>query len=124
MDLKFLGCERCGTIISMVKDGGVPVMCCGEKMREIIPGTSDGAMEKHVPLYQVEGNRVTVRVGSAEHPMTAEHSIEWVALQTKQGAQYKALHPGRAAQTSFSLCDADEVEAVYAFCNLHGLWKA
>ena len=108
----------------MLKDAGVPIMCCGEKMKELVPGTTEGAVEKHIPVYRVEGNRVNVCVGSAEHPMQEEHSIEWVALQTKQGAQYKRLLVGRKPEVSFALCDADEVEAVYAYCNLHGLWKA
>lgn len=124
MELKFLICAHCGNIVSVVKDAGVPIMCCGEPMKELVPGTTDGAAEKHLPVYKVEGNRVNVCVGSAEHPMQEEHSIEWVALQTKQGAQYKKLLPGRKPEASFALCDADELEAVYAYCNLHGLWKA
>ena len=124
MKLRFFGCKACGTIIAMVKDGGAPVQCCGEEMREMVPGTVEGAAEKHVPVCRVEGNRVHVCVGSAEHPMEEAHSIEWVALQTKQGAQYKMLRPGRSPEASFALCDADEVEAAYAYCDLHGLWKA
>lgn len=124
MELKFFGCTHCGNIVLMVKDAGVPIVCCGEKMRELIPGTTEGAAEKHIPVYQVEGNRVSVRVGSTDHPMQEEHSIEWAALQTKQGAQFKTMLPGRRPEVSFALCDADEVEAVFASCNLHGLWKA
>ena len=85
MEQKFYICEHCGNIIAKVKDSGVPVMCCGEKMKEIIPGTTEASTEKHIPVYQVEGNLVTVKVGSAEHPMLPEHYIEWVSLQTKQG---------------------------------------
>ena len=93
-------------------------------MQELVPGTTEGAAEKHIPVYRVEGNRVSVNVGSAKHPMEEAHSIEWVALQTRQGAQYKILRPGRGPEASFALCDADEVEVVFAYCNLHGLWKA
>lgn len=124
MEMKFYICEHCGNIIAKVKDTGVPVMCCGQKMTEIVPGTSDGAVEKHVPVYEVAGNIVTVRVGSVEHPMVAEHYIEWVFLQTKQGNQRKPLHPGDRPEVKFAICEGDEVEAVYAYCNLHGLWKA
>ena len=99
-------------------------MCCGQKMTEIVPGTTDAAAEKHIPVYQVEGNIVTVRVGSVDHPMLPEHFIEWVSLQTKQGNQRKLLHPGDEPVVCFALCEGDEVEAVYAYCNLHGLWKA
>lgn len=124
MEQKFFICEHCGNIIAMVKDKGVPVMCCGQKMTEIIPGTTDAAVEKHVPVYTVEGNKVHVRVGEVAHPMLPEHYIEWISLQTKFGNQRKELRPGEAPETCFMLCDGDEVEAVYAFCNLHSLWKA
>lgn len=124
MEQKFYNCSHCGKIIAVVKDSKVPVMCCGQKMDEIIPGSVDAATEKHVPVYTVENNIVTVKVGDVEHPMLPEHSIEWVSLQTKQGNQRKALKPGDKPQICFALCEGDEVEAVYAYCNLHGLWKA
>ena len=124
MEQKFYICSHCGNIIAKVKDVGVPVMCCGQKMTEIVPGTTEASQEKHIPVYQVEGNIVTVRVGAVDHPMTAEHLIEWVSLQTKQGNQRKILAPGQEPVVRFALCEGDEVEAVYAYCNLHGLWKA
>lgn len=124
MKLRFFKCAHCGNIVLMVEDAGVPILCCGEKMKELIPGTVEGAAEKHIPVCRVEGNRVSVCVGSTEHPMQEEHSIEWVALETKQGAQLKTMLPGRRPQVSFALCDADEMECAYAYCNLHGLWKA
>lgn len=99
-------------------------MCCGQKMKEIVPGTTDAAVEKHVPVYTVEGSLVKVQVGSTEHPMLPEHYIAWVSLQTKQGNQRKALQPGSKPEVCFALCEGDEVEAVYAYCNLHSLWKA
>ena len=124
MEQKFYICEHCGNIVAMVKNAGVPVMCCGQKMTEIVPGTTDAAVEKHVPVYQVEGNLVKVQVGSVEHPMLPEHYIEWVSLQTEQGNQRKVLHPGDKPEVRFALCEGDRVEAVYACCNLHSLWKA
>ena len=124
MEQKFLICEHCGNMIAMVKDTGVPVMCCGQKMTEIIPGTTDAAVEKHVPVYTVDGTTVTVSVGSTAHPMLPEHYIEWVSLQTKQGNQRKLLKPGDEPKVCFAMCEGDEVEAVYVYCNLHGLWKA
>lgn len=124
MEQRFFICEHCGNIVAMVKDTGVPVMCCGQKMTEIIPGTADAAVEKHVPVYQVEGNVVKVQVGAVDHPMLPEHFIEWVSIQTRQGNQRKALKPGGEPKVCFALCEGDEVEAVYAYCNLHGLWKA
>ena len=123
MEMKFYQCAHCGKIIAVVKESGVPVMCCGQKMQEIVPGTTDAAVEKHVPVYEVNGNIVTVTVGSVAHPMLEEHYIEWVSLQTKGGNQRKALKPGSEPKVCFAICDGDEVEAVYAYCNLHSLWK-
>ena len=124
MDQKFLICEHCGNIVAAVKESGVPVMCCGQKMKEIIPGSVEASHEKHIPEFKVEGNKVYVTVGSVEHPMIPEHYIEWVCIQTKQGSQMKQLQPGQAPKVCFSICECDEVEAVYAYCNLHSLWVA
>ena len=124
MEQRFFVCETCGNIIAMVKPSGVPVMCCGKKMKEIVPNTTDAAQEKHVPVWTKEGNLVKVQVGSVAHPMIAAHYIEWASLQTKAGNQRKALSPDTAPEVVFALTDGDEVEAVYAYCNLHGLWKA
>ena len=124
MEQKFFICEHCGNIIAFVNNSGVPVVCCGEKMKELIPGTTDAAVEKHIPVYRVEDGKVFVTVGSVAHPMLPEHYIEWVSLQTKLGNQRKALNPGDKPEVCFSICEGDEVEAVYAYCNLHSLWKA
>lgn len=124
MELKFYRCAHCGQIIAKVKDTSVPVICCGEKMQEIVPGTTDAAVEKHVPVYEVKDQKLYVCVGSVEHPMINEHYIEWIAVQTKNGNQRKALKPGDKPCAVFPLLDDDEVEAVFAYCNLHSLWKA
>ena len=124
MEQKFFICETCGNIIAMVKPSGVPVVCCGKPMKQIVPNTTDAAQEKHVPVWSKEGNLVKVQVGSVAHPMIPAHYIEWVSLQTKAGNQRKALAPEQAPEVTFVLTDGDEVEAVYAYCNLHGLWKA
>ncbi len=123
MDQKFFICEHCGNIIAMVKSSGVPVMCCGQKMKELIPGTTDAAVEKHVPEYEVKDGVVEVVVGAVEHPMVEEHFIEWILVQTNKGNQRKELKAGEAPKACFALCEGEEVEAVYAYCNLHGLWK-
>lgn len=122
--MQFYVCEHCGNIVTFVKSVGVPVMCCGQKMTEIIPGSVEAAVEKHVPVVSVEGRKVTVTVSSVEHPMLPEHFIEWVALETKEGTQLKALVPGQKAEAAFAITDTDEVVAAYAYCNLHGLWKS
>ena len=122
--MKFYVCKHCGNIIAYAKNKGVPVMCCGEKMSELVPGSVDAATEKHVPVISVEGNKVTVTVGEVEHPMAEEHFIEWIALETQEGNQRKALKPGSKPQAVFMLAETDKAVAAYAYCNLHGLWKA
>ena len=107
MEQRFFACEICGNIIAMVKPSGVPVVCCGQKMKEIVPNTTDASQEKHVPVYTVEGNLVKVQVGSAPHPMLAAHHIEWVSLQTKAGNQRKALVVDGAPEVTFALTDGD-----------------
>ena len=124
MEQRFFICKHCGNIVAMVKSSGVPIMCCGEKMSEIVPGTMDASKEKHVPVYTIEGNTVNVAVGSVLHPMQPEHYIEWVSLQTRSGNQRKQLEPNDEPKVSFAITDGDEFVAVYAYCNLHGLWKA
>lgn len=122
--MKFYKCAHCGNIIAFVEDKGVPVMCCGEKMTQIAANTTDASAEKHVPVITVNENKVTVRVGSADHPMTQEHHIDWIALQTKQGNQRKELAVDGAPEAVFAVCEDDSVIAAYAYCNLHGLWTA
>ena len=122
--MKYFICEHCGNIIEYAKDAGVPVMCCGQKMTELVPGTSDGALEKHVPVVSVNGNEVVVTVGAVEHPMVEAHYIEWIVIETKQGSQKVKLSPQDAPKATFLLTNEDELIAAYAYCNLHGLWKS
>lgn len=124
MKVQFFSCGHCGNIIAKIKDCGVPIKCCGENMKDLTAATSDGAKEKHIPLYHINGDKVTVNVGEAEHPMTAEHYIEWVCIETEKGLQLKKLTPDRTPEVSFALTNDDKVKSVFAFCNLHGLWKA
>ena len=123
MKQKFFVCKHCGNVVAMIRDMGVPVYCCGEKMQELAPGTTEASSEKHIPVYQVSGNTVHVTVGAAEHPMTREHFIEWVCLETEHGIQYAHLTPDDKPKAKFSLYDGDKVQAVYAFCNQHYLWR-
>lgn len=121
---RYFICEHCGNIIAMVEDRGVPVMCCGQKMTELIAGTTDAAVEKHVPVVAVNGSKVTVTVGSVPHPMMDKHYIQWISVETNQGVQRKKLTPESEPKAEFALAEGETVEAVYAYCNLHGLWKA
>ncbi|MBR4725294.1 MAG: desulfoferrodoxin FeS4 iron-binding domain-containing protein [Lachnospiraceae bacterium] len=122
--MKFYRCPVCGQIVAIVKKTGAPLVCCGKPMEEIIPGTTDASQEKHVPVYEVKDGKVFVKIGSVPHPMEEAHYIEWIALKTKYGNQRKALKPGDAPEAVFCICEGDEVEAVYEYCNLHSLWKA
>ena len=122
--MKFYICDHCKKIITVLNESGVPVMCCGQKMTELVPGTVDAAVEKHVPVCEADDDMVTVTVGEVEHPMLEEHSIQWIALETANGCQIKHLKPGEKPVANFAILDDDEVVAVYEYCNLHGLWKA
>lgn len=121
---KFFKCSKCGNFVATIYSSGVPMICCGEQMQEIIPNTSEGAGEKHLPVFNVDGNTVNVNVGEIDHPMVDEHYIEWIYIQTEKGSQYKYLKSGDAPVGVFLLSDDDKVLAAYAYCNLHGLWKA
>ena len=120
---KFYVCEHCGNLIGMIHDAGVPMMCCGQKMTKLVPGTVEASREKHIPVACVDGDTVTVNVGSIEHPMNAEHSILWVYLLTDKGGQRKCLELSKAPIVKFALVDEKPI-AAYAYCNLHGLWRA
>ena len=123
MENRFYICEHCGNLIGMIHDAGVPMMCCGQKMKQLEANTVEASHEKHLPIVTVEENMVKVVIGSVEHPMVEEHSILWVYLQTDKGGQRKALKTGAAPEVSFALCDEKPI-AVYAYCNLHGLWMS
>ncbi len=119
---KFLICNHCKNIAEMVEDKQVPVVCCGEKMTEMVANTTEAATEKHIPVLKMDGDQVTVEVGSVSHPMEEKHFIGWVCLETKKGQSLKYLKPGEEPKVSFCVAD-DEVVAAYGYCNLHGLWK-
>ena len=121
--MTFYKCPHCGNIIAHLEDSGVRCVCCGEEMKPLIPNTSDGAGEKHVPVISIDGRIVTVTVGSVEHPMLEAHHITWIILETKQGKQRKMLKPGDKPVAKFALTEDDEAVAAYEYCNLHGFWK-
>ena len=123
----FYFCKHCGNLIEMIHDAGVSVVCCGERMKTLEAsaleaGAVEASREKHLPVVSVDGNTVTVNVGSVEHPMTEEHRILWVCLKTDKGTQRKCLAIGKAPIVTFALLGEKPI-AVYAYCNLHGLWK-
>lgn len=119
---KFYICKHCGNMIGMIKSSGVNVVCCGDPMTELKPNTVEASQEKHLPVVTIEGNIVKVKVGSVEHPMTEEHHIAWIYLETEQGGQRKKLAVGSKPEAEFAFAGGDKVVGVYEYCNLHGLW--
>lgn len=121
--MKFYICKHCGNVITRLTSSGVPIHCCGEEMHLLEAGVVDAAVEKHLPVVTMAGNLVQVAVGAVTHPMTQEHSIQWVAMVTERDAQIHWLQPGEAPAAVFALADGQQAKTVYAYCNLHGLWK-
>lgn len=122
-DVKIYRCKHCGNIVVKIVDGGPTPVCCGEPMEELVANTTDAAVEKHVPALTVEGERLVARVGSVEHPMTPEHYIEWLLFADGNKTVVRYLKPGEAPEARFHLGEGGKA-TVYAYCNLHGLWKA
>lgn len=121
--MRFFRCKVCGKIVALVNDcSSCPTKCCGEAMEEMVPNTQDGAHEKHIPVINVEGNIVTVKVGEVDHPMLEAHYIMWIALETNMGNQRKVLKPGDAPVAQFALLPGEKVKRAVEFCNLHGLY--
>ncbi len=121
MSTKFYICRHCGNLVGLIHDAGVPLVCCGQKMEHLEPNTVEASGEKHKPVVTVNGDIVHVEVGSAAHPMEEKHFIQWVYLQTEHGGQRRALNPGEAPVAEFAVHN-DKPVAVFAYCNLHGLW--
>lgn len=121
MKTKFYICRHCGNLVHMIHDAGVPMMCCGQKMDELLPNTVEASGEKHLPAVTVEDGAVHVNVGSINHPMIPEHYIEWIYVQTENSGHLKIRKPGDDPSAAVRLGD-DKALAVYAYCNLHGLW--
>ena len=121
--LKFYKCELCGKVIEMLTDPTVATICCAKEMYRLIPNKNDGAVEKHVPVVSLDGNKVHVEVGSVLHPMLDEHSIEWIILQTDKAVYRRNLKPHGKPIADFLLVDNEKPISVYTYCNLHGLWE-
>ena len=119
---KFFVCKHCGNLVGMINNSGVPIICCGEPMQELIPNTVEASNEKHLPVITISKDEVKVNIGSVDHPMVPEHFIQWIYIETKNGGQRKSLKAGDKPQAVFVLKD-DEVLAAFAYCNIHGLWK-
>jgi superoxide reductase len=115
--------QDCDDFVDPIENSEVSVVYCEEAVEFLIPKTVESGNEKHLPVVSINGNEVCVSIGMVAHPMTEEHSIQWVYLQTAKDGQVKHLNPGDAPEIRFVLSEGDKLLAVYAYCNLHGLWK-
>lgn len=120
--MNFYRCMKCGQILEAAVSRCDGISCCGESMKKLTANTTDGAMEKHVPVVEQKGNSVKVSVGSAEHPMEADHWIQFIEIETSKGVMRKNLNPGEKPAAEFTLTDETFVKA-YEYCNKHGLWS-
>jgi superoxide reductase len=116
----FYRCEVCGNLVELIKNGGGKLVCCGQPMTKLTANTTDAAREKHLPVVSRKDGKMYVEVGSALHPMTDDHYIEWVAVAADDGIRRISLSPGDEPKAVF--CEKPDAD-VYAYCNLHGLWK-
>lgn len=121
-EFKIFRCEICGNIIVKIEDSGVVPTCCGQPMTELVPGMEDGVIEKHVPVFTLDGSTVTVKVGSVLHPSTADHFIMWILVKTDLGIYVRYLLPGDEPSAVFRLDPDEKLESVYEYCNIHRLW--
>ncbi len=119
--MKFYICKHCGKVITILNEVNVPTICCGEPMEEIVGNTTDAALEKHVPVVEQTENKVLVKVGEVEHPMTEEHYIEWIVVETENQTYLQKLQPNQKPEATFMI--QEPVLRAYAYCNLHSLWK-
>ena len=122
-ELKLYYCEHCKKVVEVVADTAVPLVCCGQKMTEVKANSTEAAHEKHLPVIEKDGDKVTVKVSTVEHPMLEEHYITAIWLQTEKALYKKALVPGEKPEAVFAVSSDDKVLAAYEYCNLHGLWK-
>jgi len=124
MALKFYKCETCGNIVCKIEDHGTPLTCCNHQMVELRPESTDGALEKHVPVCENINNNICVKVGSMPHIMEPSHHIKFIVLETNTGFFLKYLDVNKDASACFRLFKDEEVTAMYELCNLHGLYVA
>ena len=122
-EVAFYRCRHCGNVAHKDYDMGPNLVCCGEEMYLLKANTEDAAQEKHVPVVKVDGNRLTVDIGSVEHPMIPEHHIAFIYVETEKGGLRVDLPVDGKPHATFTIDADDKAVAVYEYCNLHGLWK-
>jgi superoxide reductase len=115
-------CNICGNVAELVHAGAGEMSCCGAPMEQLKENTVDAAKEKHVPVVTKVDGGFKVTVGAVAHPMTDEHSIEWIELIAGDSCYRQFLKPGDAPEATFAV--SAETAVARAYCNLHGVWKA
>ncbi len=121
--MKYFLCNICGNLIELINIGGGKLVCCGEPMTELIPKTDDVGNEKHLPVVEVNGKVITVKIGSVEHPMTEEHYIDWISIHYNNKVQRLKLNHTEKPVAVFDIDEEYDTLEVYSYCNIHGLWK-
>ncbi|MCQ2815085.1 MAG: desulfoferrodoxin [Bacilli bacterium] len=122
MKQKFKKCPICGNVVAVVFDSGAPIICCGKAMEDVVENKDDLVFEKHIPVFTLNENKITVQVGSTLHPSVPTHYIEWISVHTNFGIHRRVLKPNEEPKATFFLDENEKVESVYAYCNIHGLF--
>lgn len=121
--MKFFKCNVCGNVVELIVKGGGQLVCCNESMELLVPKEQEAGNEKHLPVANMEGNQLSVKVGSIEHPMEEAHHIEFIVIKYNNHVERKNLKYTDKPEAVFTINEeCDEIE-IYEFCNLHGLWK-
>jgi superoxide reductase len=125
-ETKFYKCNHCGNVVTALVDAGVTPACCGEPMTLLVAGSTDAAVEKHVPAItrDADGRHYDITVGSVPHPMTEEHLIQFIIAEVGAKTYQIKLTAADEPKLRFSVRDNSQPITVYEYCNLHGLWKA
>ena len=112
-------CNHCKAIVKVIEDCDCTcgIVCCNEEMKLLKANQTDGAVEKHIPTYNIENDEIIVEVN---HVMEEDHYIEWIAAVTDQEEYIKYLKPGMKAKAKFKYHPG---MTLYSYCNKHLLWK-
>lgn len=119
-NVKFYKCPICGNVIGLIDGNAEHLRCCGQEMELLVANTQDASQEKHVPVYEHVDGEIVVKVGAVDHPMTKEHYIMWIAQVSDNRTTRVRLYPEQGTETRFPYIKGS---TIYAYCNLHGLWK-
>lgn len=115
-------CPICGNMAVMLEHSGVNPVCCGKPMQMLLENKQEASFEKHIPVVTQLDRDVSIKIGEDAHPMTEDHSILWIALLTDRGLYTRMLRKSDLPEARFLINTDEDVSAVYAYCNLHGLW--